>query len=69
MIDAKGLMITNAHVVKNSKNIAVQNSKGADYVANAVYIDKQRDVAIIKIEDDKFKPLASLPYRYSKTFS
>jgi serine protease Do len=66
IIDGKGYLVTNAHVVENAKNIAVQNSKGADYVARAVYIDKQRDIAILKIEDDSFKPLGSIPYSVSR---
>jgi serine protease Do len=66
IIDGKGYLVTNAHVVENAKNIAVQNSKGTDYVARAVYIDKQRDIAILKIEDDSFKPLGSIPYSVSK---
>lgn len=66
IIDGKGYLVTNAHVVENAKNIAVQNSKGTDFIARVVYIDKQRDIAILKIEDDSFKPLGSIPYAVSK---
>ncbi len=66
IIDARGYLVTNAHVVENAKNIAVQNSKGTDFVARAVYIDKIRDIAILKIEDDSFKPLGSIPYAISR---
>jgi serine protease Do len=66
-IDANGLMITNAHVVKNSKNISVFNEKGDNFNAIVVKLDVIRDVAIIKIDDDKFKPFASLPYGISKS--
>jgi serine protease Do len=66
IIDGKGYLVTNAHVVENAKNIAVQNSKGTDYVARVVYLDKQRDIAILKIEDDNFKPLGAIPYAVSK---
>jgi S1-C subfamily serine protease len=62
LIDAHGLMITNAHVVKNSKNIYVQNKKGEQYRAIVLKLDIPKDVAIIKIDDDRFKPMASLPY-------
>ena len=68
-IDAHGLMITNAHVVKNSQNISVFNEKGDKFNAIVVRLDVNRDVAIIKIDDDKFKPFASLPYGISKTAS
>jgi serine protease Do len=66
IIDGKGYLVTNAHVVENAKNIAVQNSRGTDYVARAVYIDKQRDIAILKIDDENFKSLGSIPYSVSK---
>lgn len=66
-IDAKGLMITNAHVVKNSVNISVFNEKGDKFKAIVLKLDVNRDVAIIKIDDDNFKPFSSLPYGISKT--
>jgi len=66
LIDPKGLMITNAHVVKNSRNIFVQNNKGDQYKAFVVKLDVARDVAIIKIDDDSFKPFSSLPYSFKK---
>ncbi|HEX7845598.1 MAG TPA: serine protease [Chitinophagaceae bacterium] len=68
-IDPRGLMITNAHVVKNSKNISVFNSKGDKFNAIVAKLDPARDVAIIKIDDDKFKPFSSLPYGISKASS
>jgi S1-C subfamily serine protease len=69
LIDNKGLMITNAHVVKNSKNIYVQNNKGDQFRAIVLRLDPTRDVAIIKIDDDHFKPLSSLPYGIRKASS
>jgi len=69
LIDGKGLMITNAHVVKNSRNIFVQNTKGEQFRAFVVKLDVPRDVAIIKIDDDSFKSVSSLPYGIRKTAS
>lgn len=69
LIDGKGLMMTNAHVVKNSRNIYVQNNKGAQYRAIVVKLDPAKDVAIIKIDDDNFKPFATLPYGIRKSSS
>ncbi|MES1221763.1 MAG: serine protease [Bacteroidota bacterium] len=69
LIDPKGLMITNAHVVKNSVNIFVQNNKGEQFKAFVVKLDVNRDVAIIKIDDDRFKSTSPLPYGISKTTS
>lgn len=67
LIDGKGLMITNAHVVKNSRNILVFNSKGQQFNAFVVKLDIPRDVAIIKIDDSKFKSFATLPYGIRKS--
>lgn len=67
LIDGKGLMITNAHIVQNSHNIRVINSKGQQFNAFVVKLDVNRDVAIIKIDDRRFKPLPTLPYGIRKT--
>ncbi len=69
LIDGSGLMITNAHVVKRSVNIYVQNNKGQKFRAIVVKQDPARDVAIIKIDDENFKPTSSLPYGFRKTAS
>ena len=69
LINGRGFMITNAHVVKNSKNIRVFNTKGEQFDAFVVRLDPARDVAIIKIDDAQFKPVSSLPYGISKTTS
>ncbi len=66
LIDNKGLMITNAHVVSSSKNIYVISNSGEQYKAIVLKLDVPRDVAIIKIDDDQFKPLAALPYGIRK---
>ena len=67
IIDGKGLLVTNAHVVKNAKNIAVQNKSGAIFNAILVYSDIEKDLAILKIEDKRFKPMATPPYSFSKS--
>jgi serine protease Do len=66
IIDTKGYLITNYHVVERAKNIAVQNSLG-EYIARVVYTDITKDIAILKIDDESFKPYASIPYSISKS--
>ena len=66
LIDGKGYLITNAHVLKGSGAIVV-NSKGQEFIAKIVNIDQTRDLAILKIDDSDFKPYASLPYSIKKT--
>jgi S1-C subfamily serine protease len=62
LIDGKGYLATNAHVVKNSKNIYVQNNKGEQFRVKVVQLDATKDIAILKIDDEDFTPIASLPY-------
>ena len=67
LIDGKGYLITNAHVVDNASSVTVQNNKGQEFDAKILFIDPQSDLAILRITDDNFKPLSSLPYGISKT--
>jgi S1-C subfamily serine protease len=67
LIDVKGYLVTNAHVIRNATNIAVQNSKGKDLAVKVIYTDVQRDLAILKIEDTAFKAPLSIPYSIKKT--
>jgi S1-C subfamily serine protease len=65
LIDAKGYMVTNAHVVRGGGRIEVQNGLG-EYKARLVYINDTTDLAVLKIEDSTFRS-APLPYGFSKT--
>jgi serine protease Do len=71
LIDNKGYLLTNAHVIKNDKAIAktiiVQNNKGAEFKVRVLQVDDARDLAILKIEDEDFKTLPSLPYGLKRT--
>ena len=67
LIDGKGLLVTNAHVVKDARYIAVQDRNGVAYNAVLAYEDIDKDIAILKIEDENFKPLGPLPYAISKS--
>ena len=67
MIDAKGYLVTNAHVIKDATHVAVQSSNGNEYVAKVVYADADRDIAILKITDKNYKPLSSIPYAIKRS--
>ncbi len=67
MIDGKGFIVTNAHIVRKSKNVIVINNKGEEFRTTVVKIIADKDIAILKIEDDNFKPIASLPYAIRKS--
>jgi serine protease Do len=67
LIDGKGYLVTNAHVVKGSSSVVIQNNKGQQFRAKIVHQNEQTDIAILKIEDNDFKYNPSLPYSIRKT--
>lgn len=50
IIDAKGHILTNRHVVQDATELTVQLSDGREYAATTVGTDANTDVAVIKIE-------------------
>ncbi|MBB1287158.1 trypsin-like peptidase domain-containing protein [Flavisolibacter sp. BT320] len=67
LVDVKGLLFTNYHVVEKARYIAVQNHNGKDLQAKVVYTDPQRDIAILKITDTAFRSPSSIPYAIKKS--
>ena len=67
LIDTKGYLVTNAHVVDGARNIAVQKPNGKELKAEVVFTDKKRDIAILKIKDGVYKSVGSIPYSISKS--
>ena len=66
LIDGKGYLVTNAHVLKGSGAVVV-NNKSKEFNARIINIDNASDIAILKIQDDDYKPVSSLPYSIKKT--
>jgi len=66
LIDGKGYLVTNVHVVRSSDSVYVENNKGEYFKAAVVHVNDKTDVAILKIDDKKFIPVKSLPYSISK---
>ncbi len=66
LIDGKGYLITNAHVLKG-RTIIATNDKGQQFLAKLCMKDEDRDIAVLKIDDKDFKPYASLPYSINKS--
>jgi S1-C subfamily serine protease len=67
LIDGKGYLVTSAHVVRNASSVIVQNNKGQEFNTKIIHIDPNADLAILKIDDQDFKPISSLPYGISKS--
>ncbi len=66
LIDSKGYLVTNSHVINNATALVVSNN-GRDYYATTVYNDPLQDLAILKIQDQDFIAPAILPYSIRKS--
>lgn len=67
-IDKKGYLVTNHHVVDKGKVFEIsvtKNGKTSEYNAEIVSVDKQNDLAILKINDNSFVPFSSINYNFS----
>ncbi|OCT16215.1 hypothetical protein A8709_01885 [Paenibacillus pectinilyticus] len=56
IVASNGVIVTNAHVVKNMKNIVVVTSDGTTYRGHASNIDEESDLALVKIDATGLKP-------------
>ncbi len=65
LIDTKGFIITNAHVLRGTGAIVI-NSEGKEFNSSIVFIDEIKDLAILKINDEDYTPVKSIPYSILK---
>lgn len=66
MLTKDGYVVTNYHVVNGADSVHLQNNKGQAYKAQIIHTDKERDLAILYINDHNFKSLKSVPYTFKK---
>jgi len=67
LVDGKGYIVTNAHVVNGSSSVVVQNNKGQEFRSRIIYLNNATDLAFLKIEDDDFRSIGPLPYGIRKS--
>lgn len=60
IIDTDGFIVTNNHVINNSDSIKVILKDGSEHSAKVIGVDKNTDLALIKIEADKKLPSLTL---------
>ncbi|MBN2318086.1 MAG: trypsin-like peptidase domain-containing protein [Acidobacteria bacterium] len=60
IVDPKGYIITNNHVVEGATKIKVSLQGGKEYSARVIGADPISDIAVIKIDGDKEFPFASI---------
>jgi len=56
----RGLVLTNAHVVRNAEKVMVRTSDGNEYTATDIRADSASDIAVLKIESPSKFPVAKL---------
>ena len=66
LIDTKGYLVTNSHVINNAAALRVVNND-KEYIARIVYNDPATDLAILKIDDSDYTAPATLPYSIRKS--
>ncbi len=62
LVDGVGYLITNFHVVGENTNVYVYNEKYGDLSAKVLSIDRDNDLALLKITDTSYKAVKRLPY-------
>lgn len=62
IIDEKGYILTNNHVVKDAFKLFVNLSDGSRYEAKVIGTDPENDLAVIKFEPPKGLRLVTIPY-------
>lgn len=67
LMDTKGYLITNYHVLEGADSVYIENRKGVSYKSILVYSNKTYDLAILKIQDSSFKVNSKIPYTFSST--
>ena len=62
IIDARGYVLTNYHVVKDAYKLFVNLADGGRYEAKTVGVDPENDLAVVKFEPPKGSRLVVVPY-------
>jgi len=66
LISANGYLITSNHVIKDADSVMVANNSFGEMKAIVVHADPKNDLALLKIDDSKFKLKKSLPFMVRK---
>ena len=66
LVDGRGYLVTNAHVLNGTGAIVIDN-QGHEYSSTILSVDTKLDLAILKINDEDFKAVTSIPYSIKKS--
>jgi S1-C subfamily serine protease len=62
IIDARGYVVTNTHVIADAVKIYVSLADGSQYEGKVVGTDKENDIAVLKFEPPKDMILKTIPF-------
>jgi len=62
IIDTRGYVVTNTHVITDATKIYISLSDGSQYEASVVGMDKENDIAVLKFEPPKGVALKTIPF-------
>ncbi|MFI5142011.1 MAG: trypsin-like peptidase domain-containing protein, partial [Bacteroidia bacterium] len=70
MFTESGYILTNNHVIDNANKVLIEIHTGGfikSYNALVVQKDIDNDLAIVKINDESFKPMPTIPYSFKES--
>lgn len=62
LIDGRGYLVTNAHVITGASSVIVADRKGDEYKVKVIFVNPMQDLAILKIDDSNWESPGVLPY-------
>jgi S1-C subfamily serine protease len=71
-ISIDGYIATNYHVISNASDIEIEfirDGQKQNFTAKQIQIDKQNDLAILKVDDNSFLAFSKIPYNFKTQIS
>lgn len=65
-LNRDGFVLTSFHVVEDAKSVFISNEKFDQLKMKVVYTNPQLDMALLKVDDEKFKGFEEVPYSLRK---
>jgi S1-C subfamily serine protease len=62
IIDARGYVLTNNHVIQNAYKVFINLADGSQYEGTVVGIDPENDIAVVKFDPPRGTELRTIPY-------
>ncbi len=66
IIDTRGFVVTNSHVISNAVKIYISLSDGSQYEGDVVGVDRENDIAVLKFDPPEKEVLTTIPFGSSE---